>query len=127
MKKLSPLAVSLALALAAGGLHAEEKAAAGSPKEPGVVDKAEKAVVRGAKATARGIDRGIEAAGKGVARGVTATTKFIEKGANATARGVGRGAKATGDFIERGVNATGNAIDRAAQKLKTTQEPAPVQ
>ena len=128
MTRISLLAVSLALFFASVGLRAEEKAASGATtREPGVVERTEKAVVRGAKATANGIDRGIDAAGKGVARGITATTEFVEKGAKATVRGVERGARATGEFIDRGVTATASAFDKAGKKLETKQAPAPVE
>jgi hypothetical protein len=63
--------------------------------ESGVIGKVEKAIVRGAKAAARG----------------------IERGAKAAARGVERGAKAAAGGVERGAKATGNAAHTAAEKV----------
>jgi hypothetical protein len=81
--------------------------------EPGVVAKAENAVVRGAKAAASGIEHGVQAAASGV-----------ERGAKATARGIQRGAKATARGVEHGAKATGNAAGRVADKITPASSPS---
>ncbi|WP_372528658.1 hypothetical protein [Piscinibacter sp.] len=63
---------------------------------PGVVGKVEKAVVRGAKAAASGIEHGVKAAASGIERGAKATARGIEHGAKATASAAGRVANKAG-------------------------------
>ena len=65
----------------------------------GVVDRVEKTVEKGAKATGRGIEHAAEATARG-----------IKRGANAVARGVEHGAKAVG-----------HVPDRAAEKAGVSQ------
>ncbi len=80
----------------------------------GVVVKAEKAIVRGAKAAANGVERGAKAAARG-----------IERGAKAAARGVERGVKAAASGVERGAKATGNAAHSVAEKVGGSPTPPP--
>lgn len=70
--------------------------------EPGVLEKVEQAVVRGAKAAASGVERGVKAA---------------ERGAKVAASGVERGAKAAASGVQRGANATGDAVQSVAKKV----------
>ncbi len=70
--------------------------------EPGVLDKVERAVVRGAKAAASGVERGVKAA---------------ERGAKVAASGVERGVKAAASGVQRGANATGDAVQSVAKKV----------
>ncbi len=94
-RKLGAMGVAwMALCLHFGAAAAEAPAS-GSGAQPGVVDRVEHAVVRGAKAAASG----------------------VERGAKATARGVERGAKATARGVKRGAHATANAASRVANKL----------
>ncbi len=72
----------------------------------GVVGKVEKAIVRGAKAAANGVERGAKAAARGV-----------EHGAKTAASGVERGTKAAAGGVERGAKATGNAAHTVAEKV----------
>jgi len=46
---------------------------------PGVVTKVEKAVVKGAKAAASGVERGAKAAGRGIKRGAEATERAAKR------------------------------------------------
>lgn len=46
---------------------------------PGVVTKVEKAVVKGAKAAASGVERGAKAAGRGIERGAAATERAAKR------------------------------------------------
>ena len=77
--------------------------------EPGVWEKVEKAVVRGAKAAASGVERGVKAA---------------EHGAKVAASGVERGVKAAASGIERGAQATDNAAQSVAKKVGTPAKAA---
>jgi hypothetical protein len=70
--------------------------------EPGVLEKVEQAVVRGAKAAASGVERGVKAA---------------EHGAKVAASGVERGAKAAASGVQRGAHATGDAVQSVAKKV----------
>ncbi|HWI78250.1 MAG TPA: hypothetical protein VNS31_03570 [Ramlibacter sp.] len=47
--------------------------------KPGVLDKIEHSVARGAKAAASGIERGAQAAGRGIKRGAKATASAGER------------------------------------------------
>lgn len=103
---MSKSGLSLALMivlLCAGHASAQERAA--SAAAPGVVQKVEDAVVRGAKAAASGIERGAKAAASG-----------IERGTRAAASGVQRGVKAAASGVQRGAEATARAASTAARK-----------
>lgn len=67
----------------------------------GVVVKVEKAIVRGAKAAANG----------------------VERGAKAAARGIEHGAKSAASGVERGAKATGNAAHTVAEKVSGSPTP----
>ena len=82
---------------------AEEAAESSANTSPSVVVKVEKAVKRGAKAAASGIERGAKAAAKGIEHGVTATVRGVEHGAKAT----------------------GNAARRVANKMGKSPAPSP--
>ena len=69
---------------------------------PGVVTKVEKAVERGAQATARAVKRGAKAA----------------------ARGIEHGAKAAANGVERGARATSNAAHTVAKKVSGSTAPS---
>lgn len=84
------------------GAGANETAVSATGTAPGVAVKVEKAIERGAKATASGVERGAKAAARG-----------IEHGAKAAARGVERGAKASG-----------NAAHTVAKKLNGSSTPS---
>jgi hypothetical protein len=86
---------------------AKEPAESTTNTASGVVGKVEKAVVRGAKATASGIEHGVKAAASGVERGAKAAASGIERGAKATSRGVEHGAKATASAASRAANKVG--------------------
>jgi hypothetical protein len=86
IRHTAPLFIATLMLLSGAAAGANETAQSATGTEPGVVVKVEKAVERGAKATASGVERGAKAAGRG-----------IERGAKAAARGVERGAKATGN------------------------------
>src|SRR5262245_53454158 len=66
------------------------QAAESEPQAPGVVQKVEHAIERGAEAAASGIQRGVKAAARGVAHAASATAR----GVHAAASGVARGASA---------------------------------
>ena len=68
---------------------------------PGVIVRVEKAIVRGAKAAAGG----------------------IERGAKAAARGIEHGAKAAASGVKHGAKATGNAAHTVAKKLSGSPPP----
>jgi phage-related protein len=80
----------------------------------GVVVKVEKAIARGVKAAASGVERGMTAAASGVERGAKAAAGGVERGVKAAASGVGRGARATS-----------NAADTAARKVGVAPASAP--
>jgi len=61
---------------AAASNDAKESTANSSP---GVVTKVEKAVVKGAKAAASGVERGAKAAGRGIERGAKATERAAKR------------------------------------------------
>ncbi len=84
---------------------------------PGVVEKVEHAVERGAHAAASGIERGVKAAASGVERGVKAAASGVERGARAAASGVARGVKAAASGVERGAQATSHAVEGVAGKV----------
>ncbi len=81
MNTILKITVMLFSMLAFAG-HAEEPA----KSDTGVVTKVEKAVVKGAKAAASGVQRGARAAASGVKRGAKAAAGGVETGAKATAR-----------------------------------------
>ena len=62
-----------------------EAADSGPNTVPGLVDKVEKVIERGANAAARGVKCGASAAANGVKLGASAAANGIERGANATA------------------------------------------
>lgn len=98
----APLFITMLMLLSRVTASANETAPSTTGTEPGVVVKVEKAIERGAKATASGVERGAKAAGRG-----------IERGAKAAARGVERGAKATG-----------NAAHTVAKKVSGSPTPS---
>jgi hypothetical protein len=102
------IATLISLLLLAGNAAGQSTAQSDSaaPAQPGVVERVEQAVVRGAKAAASGVERGVKAA-----------TKGIERGAKAAASGVERGVKAAADGVQRGAQATGNAAGSVAAKV----------
>jgi hypothetical protein len=88
------MALGLTLVLAATGLQAQ--AANPEPQAaPSVVEKVERAVVRGAHAAASGVECGVKAAASGIERGAKAAAGGVERGVQAAASGVQCGAKAT--------------------------------
>ena len=93
LKTAAWLSWLLLLAPVAGANAADAQSSTSA--EPGVVERTEAAVVRGAKAAERGVERGAQAAASGVERGAKATGRVVKRGADATARGVERGAQAT--------------------------------
>lgn len=93
LPKTAATLASLLLMFTCLGASAEESTKSSTNTSPSVVEKVEKAVKRGANATARGIERGAKATAKG-----------IKRGADATARGVQRGANATGKAVDRVIN-----------------------
>lgn len=98
MKTSLHLAMVLSSSLTLAGLAQAGEAA---PASSSVVGKTEAAVVRGAKAAARGVEHGAKAAAGGVERGATAAAHGVDRGVKATARGVEHGAKATSDAANR--------------------------
>jgi hypothetical protein len=88
-------ALPLACLLICFGSGAEEPGRAASSAAPGVVVRTEKAVVRGVKAAASGVERGARAAARGIEHGVKAAEGGVRHGVKAAARGVERGAQAT--------------------------------
>ena len=77
----------LALALCLiDGAAAAEGAPPPAERAKEIAVKVEKAVVRGVKAAASGVERGAKAAAHGVKVGVNAAARGIETGAKATAR-----------------------------------------
>jgi hypothetical protein len=84
------IAFSSMLALLSHAETATKEPAGSSGSTPGVVVKVEKAVVRGAKAAASGVQRGAKAAAGGIETGVKATARGVEKGAKATAGAANR-------------------------------------
>lgn len=64
------------------------QAAESDSQNPGVVQKVEHAIERGAKAAASGIQRGAKAAAHGVERAASATANGVHTAASATAHGV---------------------------------------
>ncbi len=93
------LALATPLVLAQGAASAP---AAGV----GVVEKVEKAIEHGAKATASAVAHGAKVAASGVERGV-----------KAAASGVQRGAKAAASGVQRGARAAASAVDSVAHKV----------
>lgn len=71
-------------------------AADAEPESPGVIQKVEHAVRRGAEAAAHGVERGAEATKRGLQRAASATAH----GAQVAASGVARGAKAAAQGVE---------------------------
>ena len=67
------------LLLAAHANAASDEPAEKPSNSPGVVKKVEKAVVKGAKAAASGVERGAKAAGRGVERGAKATERTAKR------------------------------------------------
>ena len=77
-----PLQTALlaSMLLLLGAAHAaDEPADSNKGNSPGVVTKVEKAVVKGAKAAASGVERGAKAAGRGVERGAKATERVAKR------------------------------------------------
>ena len=106
MKLIQKTAMTLILAsLMLNYAVAEDKSASGSGtgSEPGVVNKVEHAVKRGADATVKG----------------------VKHGAKAAASGIQRGGKAAAHGVERGVEATGHALNRVGDKLHGSSESKP--
>lgn len=100
MKLIQKTAMTLTLAcLMLNYAAAEDKPAS----EPGVVNKVEHAVKRGADATVKG----------------------VKHGAKAAASGVQRGGKAAAHGVEHGVEATGHALNRVGDKLHGSSEAKP--
>jgi hypothetical protein len=64
------------------------QAAESDSESPGVVQKVEHAIQRGAKAAASGVQRGAKAAAHGVERAANATAHGVHTAASATAHGV---------------------------------------
>jgi hypothetical protein len=102
-RQKAALFVATLMLLASAGTKAAEAAEEGGSTAPGVVGKVEKAVVRGAKAAAHGIERGAQAAERGIKRGV----------------------KAAASGVERGAKATGNAAHTVAEKVGGSSAPTP--
>ena len=73
------LILSSLLLAAHASAAADEPADAKSGSSPGVVKKVEKAVVKGAKAAASGVERGAKAVGRGVERGAKATERTAKR------------------------------------------------
>ncbi len=105
-----------------------------SGSAPDVVDTIEHGVVRGAKATEKGLDKAAKATAHGVERGADATAKGlnkatratehgVERGAQATAKGLDKAAKATAHGVERGASATGHAAQKVGDKLSGSTTP----
>lgn len=59
----------------------------------------------------------IEKAGKAIQRGAEATVGGVKRGTNAAVRGVERGAKAAASGIQRGAQATGRAVNKVGKKV----------
>jgi hypothetical protein len=98
----APLLIAALMLLSNTGAGADETAKSATGTEPGVVVRVEKAIERGAKATASGVERGAKAAGRGIERGV----------------------KAAGRGVERGAKATGNAAHTVAKKVSGSPAPS---
>ncbi len=98
----APLFIATLMLLSGAGVAAGETAQPVNGTGPGVGVKVEKAIARGAKAGASGVERGAKAAARG-----------IERGAQAAASGVKRGAKATG-----------NAAHSVAKKIGGSPSPS---
>src|SRR5437868_128244 len=86
------------------------QAAEAAQESPGVIQKVENAVARGAQAAASGVQRGAKATARG-----------LERAASATAHGV----KVAASGVSRGANATARGVEKAANKVKGTDSPAP--
>ncbi len=97
------LLVATLMLLGGAETKAAEAAEGGAGTGSGVVGKVEKAVVRGAKAAAHG----------------------IEHGAKAAERGIKRVVKAAASGVERGAKATGNAAHTVAEKVGGSSAPTP--
>jgi hypothetical protein len=98
----APLFIATLMMLSSAGADANETAESSTGTAPGVVVKVEKAIERGAKATASGVKRG----------------------ARAAARGIEHGAKAAASGVERGAKATGNAAHAVARKAGGSPTPS---
>lgn len=85
--------VALLSLVSHAGAETPEPPAASESSGTGVAAKVEKAVVRGVRAAASGVEYGVRAAASGV-----------ERGAKAAAHGVTRGAKATADAASHVAN-----------------------
>lgn len=111
MKTIAALILGVAVAVASPAWsHDAASAPAGAPA---VVDKVERAVVRGARAAASGVERGARAAASGVERGARAAARGVKSAAS----GVQRGAKAAASGVERGVKAAAGGVQRAASAV----------
>lgn len=98
-RTLTTLLLGLCLA---GTLQAEET---------GVIDKTEAAIKRGAEATARGVNKGVEV-----------TTQAVKRGAEAAGHGIEVGLSAAGRGIKRGTEAAGDALHKAGEKLSPSED-----
>ena len=98
----TPLFIVMLMLLGSVAADAYATTEPASGTAPGVIARVEKAIVRGARAAANG----------------------VERGAKAAARGIERGAKATASGVKRGATATGNAADTVAQKLSGSPSPS---
>lgn len=96
------LLIATLMMLSSAGANATEPAESGTGTAPGVVVKVEKAIARGAKAAASG----------------------VERGAKAAARGIEHGAKAAASGVQRGAKATGNAAHTVAKKVGGSTPPS---
>jgi hypothetical protein len=110
---IMPLATATAAFALLVGFPAQAADDAGPAAEPGVVQKVEGAVTRGAHAAAYGVERGVQAAASGVERGAKATARAVQRGAAAAASGVARGARATGEAADRVARRVGPDDDTA--------------
>jgi len=95
------LVVATLIVISSAGAETTGTAESPAGTASGVVVKVEKAIVRGAKAAANGIEHGAKAAASGVERGV----------------------KAAASGVERGAKATGNAVHTVAEKVGGSATP----
>ncbi len=95
------LFITAFMLLGTAAANTDETAEPANGAAPGVIVRVEKAIVRGAKAAARG----------------------VEHGAKAAAHGIEHGAKAAAGGVKRGAKATGNAAHTVAKKLSGSPPP----
>ncbi len=96
--------VLLGLACSAPGWAVEQEA-----QSPGVVEKVERAIARGAHAAASGVERGAKATARG-----------LDRAASATAHGV----RVAASGVKRGADATVRGVEKAADKVTGSGTPA---